>query len=64
MKKIVITMWCLFAYTGANSQANKPHPDPANLKSTSAEPKYEMKQYWFMMLIKGANKNHDSGLQR
>ena len=60
MKKILVAMWCLFVYTGANSQANKSHPDSVDLKPVSTQPKYEMKQYWFVMLTKGANRNHDS----
>ncbi len=60
MKKIIAAMFCLFVYAYANSQVDKSHQDSAGSKPASAAKKYEMKQYWFVMLIKGANRNHDS----
>ena len=53
---MLVVMWCFLAYTDANSQVNKSLSDSANLKSAPAGPKYEMKQYWFVMLTKGEHR--------
>ncbi len=58
MKLFTASLILMFVFVNADAQSGK-ITDSQNVNNTS-KPKYEMKQYWFVMLVKGANRNQDS----
>ena len=60
MKNIFIAVLCIPFFVNANAQVN-PSKDSTKTK-IEAKPEFEMKQYWFVMLMKGPNRNHDSAI--
>jgi len=58
MKLFIASLILVFVFVNADAQTDK-ITDSQKLNSTN-KPKYEMKQYWFVMLVKGTNRNQDS----
>jgi uncharacterized protein YciI len=57
MKKLFLFIFLVFSIGFAFSQNNS--TDSINTKKTK-ETAFQMKQYWFIMLTKGPNRNQDS----
>ena len=58
MKFFIASLILMFVFVNADAQTDK-ITDSQKVNDTN-KPKYELKQYWFVMLIKGANRNQDS----
>jgi len=53
---LAITSICL-SFSNVNAQGSKEDPQNNASDTAAAAPKYEMKQYWFVMLIKGKRRD-------
>ncbi|MEP6595294.1 MAG: YciI family protein [Ginsengibacter sp.] len=58
MRNIFMTLLLVSVISNVNAQVSKT-TDSTRAKA-EAKPEFEMKQYWFVMLIKGLNRNQDS----
>ena len=58
MKLFIVSLILMSVFVNADAQTDK-IPDSQKVNSTNKS-KYEMKQYWFVMLVKGANRTQDS----